>query len=220
MWDSSNSDQGVRGSIWLEIDPIRLEISCSCRRRLIPLNLSSFFLDHLILPVDRFVRSICAGSPRRSWSPSHFLRLLRPMAVVLFESLHYPRQTIWDWSSRSWPNVVRCFRNNNGPWDYRNERTRGRLHREGVWERRGHEIGCVVEWVLQIASWPPKTLTAPDYRLTGGGTPILRMDLDSPCVLVGRRVALLGRLGRRGSCFGLEKDRPGPQVDMLYWVGR
>ena len=49
-----------------------------------------------------------------------------------------------------------------------------------------------------------------DCRLTGGrGTPIPRMDLDSPCVPVGWRVALFGRLGGRGRCFGLERGRLG-----------
>ena len=53
--------------------------------------------------------------------------------------------------------------------------------------------------------------------LQGGGTPIPRMDLDSPCVPVGWQVALFGRLGLRGRCLGLDRGRPGPQVDMIHW---
>ena len=41
-----------------------------------------------------------------------------------------------------------------------------------------------------------------------GGTPFPRMDLV-PFVPVGYRVALFGRLVRRGRCFGLEGARPG-----------
>ena len=43
----------------------------------------------------------------------------------------------------------------------------------------------------------------------GGGTPIPRMDLDSSYVLVDWRVALFGRLGRRGRCFVLERGGSG-----------
>ena len=40
-----------------------------------------------------------------------------------------------------------------------------------------------------------------------GGTPIPRMDIDSPRVTVGWRVVLFGILERRGRCFGLERGR-------------
>ena len=46
-----------------------------------------------------------------------------------------------------------------------------------------------------------------------------RMDLDSLCVPVVWWVALFGRLGRRGRFIGLDRCRPGPQVDMLLLGG-
>ena len=57
--------------------------------------------------------------------------------------------------------------------------------------------------------------------LRGGGTPIPRMDLDSPCVPVGWWVALFGRLGQRGRCFNLERGRPGSKwICFTGWAGR
>ena len=49
---------------------------------------------------------------------------------------------------------------------------------------------------------------------------MLRMDPDSPCVPVGWRVALFGRLGRRWRRVRLDIGTPWAQEDMLHSVGR
>ena len=52
------------------------------------------------------------------------------------------------------------------------------------------------------------------------GTPIPRMDLDSPCVPVGWRVALSVDSDGEESVYYFGEVDLGPQVDMLHWVGR
>ena len=50
--------------------------------------------------------------------------------------------------------------------------------------------------------WSPQNPHCAGLPTYGGrDTPIPRMDLDPPCVPVGWRVALFGRLGHRGRCF-------------------
>ena len=59
-----------------------------------------------------------------------------------------------------------------------------------------------------------------DCRIAGGGTPIPRMDLDSPCVHVSWRVALFGRLGREEDVLALREVGLELQVNVLHWVGQ
>ena len=45
----------------------------------------------------------------------------------------------------------------------------------------------MVEWILKTACPAPKSLILPDCRLAEGGTPISRIDIDSPCIPVSCR---------------------------------
>ncbi|CAH0484585.1 unnamed protein product [Peronospora farinosa] len=66
----------------------------------------------------------------------------------------------------------------------------------------------------------PQTTHCAGLPTVGGGTPMPRMNLLSPCVPVGWRVALFGGLGDDVDVC-LEGGRPGgPRVDMLHSVGR
>ena len=61
----------------------------------------------------------------------------------------------------------------------------------------------------------PQTTHCAGLPTVGGGTPFLRMDLDSPCVPVGWRVALFGGLSDEVG-FGLDGGRlGGPRMDIL-----